>query len=132
MEALEFFGEILGQSKCFYVATTYAANQLERIAAYGLGARGNGQILIFSEGVLIIRNGEVPLAIPRQAIIGVETTQVTIDKAVEPGGLISIQWIQEKTELATQLRIVDTDSRKIILSNISNLLAGSNSGRVAK
>lgn len=106
-EALEFFGDLLVQAKGFYVATTHAGNHLERIAAYGLGARGFAQVMVLSEGVLIVRNGERPLAIDRASLRLVSTNQVAIDKAVERGGLISIDWVQDSTDLSTHLRIPD-------------------------
>ena len=86
LEALEYFGELIAQSSGFYVATTYAENHLERISAYGLGARGVCQILVFGEGVLIVRNGERPLAIAKNALGDISANQVAIDKAVEANG----------------------------------------------
>jgi hypothetical protein len=124
LEALEYFGELRSQSKVFYVATTFAANHLERIAAYGLGARGFGQILVFSEGVLVVRNGERPLAIDKASILSVSTNQVAIDKSVESGGLISINWVQDATRLSTHVRIVDSSERGLVLNEIKGFAAG--------
>ena len=59
-EALEYFGELLTSTKGFYVATTFANNHLDRIAAYGLGPRGVAQVMVFTEGVLLVRTGESP------------------------------------------------------------------------
>ena len=122
-EALEFFGELLAQARCLYVATTYAANHLERISAYGLGARGNANVLVFTEGLLIVRTGERPLAIDRSQIHAVEFTQVAIDKAVEPDGLLSLSWNQDGTELATQLRIVDSRERADVSGAIADIIS---------
>lgn len=124
LEALEYFGELRLQSKAFYVATTYASNHLERIAAYGLGTRGFGQIFVFSEGVLVVRNGERPLAIDKASIVSVTTNQVAIDKTVESGGLISIDWVQDFTDLSTHLRIVDASERGLVLNEIKSLGKG--------
>jgi hypothetical protein len=121
LEALDFFGEVLEQSPAFYVATTYAENHLERISAYGLGARGNGQVLLFDEGVLIVRTGERPLAIEKASLLGASSTQVAIDKAVEPKGILAVQWMLGEVELATHLRIIDPKLRQKIQDGISNL-----------
>ena len=121
LEALEFFGEQLAEATGFYVATTYAQNLLERIAAYGLGGRGVAKVLVFTEGVLIVRNGEVPLAIDKAAIIHVGTNQAVIDRAVEPGGLISIEWQHEQSQLATHLRIVDEKQRRALLNSLISI-----------
>ena len=121
LEALEFFGQQLGEASGFYVATTYAQNLLERIAAYGLGVRGKAKVLVFTEGILIVRTGEVPLAIDKSAILRVGTNQAVIDRAVEPGGLISIEWLHEQTQLATHLRIVDEKQRRAILNSLKSI-----------
>lgn len=121
LEALEFFGEQLCEANGFYVATTYAQNLLERIAAYGLGARGHAKVFVFTEGILIVRTGEVPLAIDKASIIRVGTNQVVIDRAVEPGGLISIEWQHEQSQLATHLRIVDEKQRRAILNSLMSI-----------
>lgn len=123
LEALDFFGELIAQAKAFYVATTFAESLLERIAAYGLGPRGNAQVLVFSEGLLIVRTGERPLAIDRASISSVSLGQVAIDKVVETDGLIQVNWSQDSVKLSTHLRVVDEKSRKEILQAANSLLA---------
>ena len=123
LEALDFFGELIAQAKAFYVATTFAESLLERIAAYGLGPRGNAQFFVFSEGLLIVRNGERPLAIDRASISSVSLGQVAIDKVVETDGLIQVNWSQDSVKLSTHLRVVDEKSRKEILQAANSLLA---------
>ena len=132
MEALEFFGELLAQANGLYVATTHGSNHLERINAYGLGARGIAQFLVFSEGMLIVRNGERPLSIDRAQLRAVQLTQVTIDKAVEPNGLISVSWIQDGVELATQVRIVDAGSRAEIFESLNQIIQSNTKREVSK
>ncbi|MEY4019055.1 MAG: hypothetical protein RLZZ590_355 [Actinomycetota bacterium] len=122
LEALEFFGEPIAESKAFYVATTFADNKLERVNAYGLGSRGNGQILVFSEGLLILRTGERPLAIDKTQLTEVTKSTAVIDKAVETDGLLSICWMQDSTELATHLRFVETSSREALIASIESII----------
>lgn len=107
LEALEYFGEQLSQVSAFYVATTFAADHLDRINAYGLGARGQARALVFTEGLLIVRNGERPLAIAKEQVLSVVRSSAVIDKAVETDGLLTINWIQGKIQLATHLRVVE-------------------------
>lgn len=121
LEALDFFGELLIQAKGFYVATTFASNHLERIAAYGLGLRGFCQILVFSEGLLVLRNGERPLAVEKSNLLSVSSSQVAIDKTVESGGLISIDWVQDSVALSTHLRIVNSVERERVLAEIEGI-----------
>jgi hypothetical protein len=120
--AIEYFGQVLVEAKAFYVATTYAVNVLERIAAYGLGARGKAQVLVFSEGVLIVRVGERSLALDRAQIVAVGYGQVAIDKAVESDGLIQITWMQDSSSLTTHLRVKEPALRDQIVSAISGII----------
>lgn len=132
LEALDFFGELLAQANAFYVATTRAANHLERINAYGLGARGLSQIFVFTEGLLIVRNGERPLAIQRSNLVSVDFTQVAIDKAVERDGLISVSWIHEGVNLATQVRIVEPSGRSAIANALEEIIGTNTKKRAAR
>lgn len=122
LEALEYFGRLLISAKAFYVATTYAENVLERIAAYGLGARGNAQVFVFTEGLLVVRDGERSLAIDKANILSVDFGQVAIDKVVETDGLVQITWLQEETKLITHLRVKEIELRNKIYSEISGII----------
>ena len=122
LEALEYFGEKLAETKAFYVATTAAANHLERISAHGLGHRGKAIFFVFSEGLLLVRQGERPLAIAKEQLLRVYRSQVAIDKAVEADGLISIDWLQSNQNLTTHLRIVDQGAARAISEQIQNIL----------
>lgn len=132
LEALEFFGELLAQAKALYVATTRGTNHLERINAYGLGARGLAQVLVFSEGLLVVRKGERPLAIDRAQLTNVEFTQVAIDKAVEPDGLVSVSWLHDGKSLATQLRIVDASDRRLVSGALKQIIESNTKREVVK
>ena len=123
-EKLVAKGEPLVIEDAFYVATTFANNFLERIAAHGLGARGFSQIQVFAEGVLISRIGERDLAIIGDDLISVSYSQVAIDKAVESDGLMVVNWRAGETSLSTHLRIKDLSSRDRIFSTLSDLVSG--------
>jgi len=120
-EALEFFGEELARANGFYVATSTGTDFLERINAYSLGIRGVADILVFSEGILMLRRGERPLAIDKALILEVTTSQHVIDRAVEAEGIISIIWKQNTETLATHLRVVDETSRLNILEALNSI-----------
>lgn len=122
LEALEYFGQLLMSAKAFYVATTYSENVLERIAAYGLGARGNAQVFVFTEGLLVVRDGERSLAVDKANILSVDFGQVAIDKVVETDGLVQITWLQEDTKLITHLRVKEIELRNKIYSEVSGII----------
>ena len=123
-EALEYFGEELARASGSYVATSFASDFLERVNAYGLGIRGVAEILVFTEGVLIVRRGERPLAIDKAQIIDVVNSQYVIDRAVEAEGIVSITWTQNTTELATHLRFVDEAARSAIIEALQKISNG--------
>lgn len=119
--ALNNAGEQVLKVRAFYVATTYADNHLERIRAYGLGIRGMAHAIVFANGLQIIRKGERPLAIARDAIDGIFTSQVTIDRVNESKGLITVDWSQDSTKFSTHLRVVNQDDRAQLISALESI-----------
>lgn len=115
-EALEPFGDEIGRFPCQYVSTTFRTNSLERVIAHGLAARGWARVLVFENGLLVLRIGERSLAIPRQDLQEIRTVQITIDRAVETNGLCVINWavsdLARKTDLATHLRFESSEQQK--------------------
>lgn len=90
---------------CFYVSTVFSHNPLERVWAYGLGIRGQAELLISSGALTILRRGERGLAIPLEKLTAVTRESATIDRAVEARGLLQLHWSLGSTELITNLRI---------------------------
>jgi hypothetical protein len=119
--ALEHPGKQLVKVKAFYVATTFADNHLERIRAYGLGIRGLTHAMVFEGGVQLIRKGERPLAISKVAISSISTNQVTIDRATEARGILTIDWTQDSSNFSTHLRVVDQADRAKLLSALESI-----------
>ena len=76
----------------FYVATTLAADPLQRVTLAGLSFRADAHVLVSQDGVTIAPRGEKPTFIPATQILQIHRTQVTIDKAVEKDGLTAISW----------------------------------------
>ena len=119
--ALDKPGAQLAKVKAFYVATTFADNHLERVRAYGLGIRGLAHAIVFEGGLQLIRKGERPLALNRDAIDSVSTTQVTIDRATEAKGILTIDWSQDSTKFSTHLRVVDQSDRAKLLAALETI-----------
>ena len=119
--ALENPGQQVVKVRAYYVATTFADNHLERIRAYGLGIRGLAHAMVFDGGVQLIRKGERPLAINKPAIDSISTNQVTIDRATEAKGILTIDWQQDSTKFSTHLRVVDQNDRAALLSALESI-----------
>ncbi|MEY4434004.1 MAG: hypothetical protein RIR16_44 [Actinomycetota bacterium] len=112
-QALEQFGNLVSEVRCLYVATTKSSNHLDRITAHGLAFRGNAELRIFDNGLLITRDGERPIAIPSDKILDVKRSTAVIDKGVETDGLLTIDF---ESELSVHLRVKNQDQ---VLSTVS-------------
>lgn len=113
-----------------YVATSVTGNALNRIAVRPLAYRGRAVIEVHPSGVAIGVTGERPFFIPSEAITLVARTQATIDRAVEPNGLIAVQWnIGPEHSVETFIRVVNPSARAELLEAISNLSNLSNATR---
>ena len=92
-EQLELdLGDVLGSWRGLYVSTSERLNVLERIAAPGLAFRAQARIVLAERGLVFELRGENATVIPLVNVDGVTTTQLTIDKVVERGGLTVIDW----------------------------------------
>jgi len=96
---------------CFYVATVFANNPLERVWAYGLGPRGKAVIGRFESELVIGRVGERSFAIPVQSIEHLGRGGATIDRGVEKSGLVQIGWKLGDARLLTSLRITSNQEK---------------------
>ncbi|WP_144717911.1 PH-like domain-containing protein [Agrococcus jejuensis] len=91
-----------------YVATTTAGDPYDRVAVHGLGFRARGRIAVGPSGVVLDLPG-IAVLVPVADLVGVERATWTIDRVVEPGGLIRIAWRLGARELDTYLRVTERD-----------------------
>ena len=96
---------------CFYVATVFANNPLERVWAHGLGPRGKAVIGRFESELVIGRVGERSFAIPVRSIEHLGRGGATIDRGVEKSGLVQIGWKLGDASLLTSLRITSNQEK---------------------
>lgn len=91
-----------------YVATTRAGDPYDRIFAHGLGFRGRTQLAIDAEGVQLLADRR-ELRIPASSIREVARATWTIDRVVEPGGIIVIAH-ELGADVDTYLRVIGDDA----------------------
>jgi hypothetical protein len=108
--------------RAFYVSTTYQSDSLNRIIAHGLAHRGNLDLQIQKTGILLNRTGEQTIAIPKHSLLGVSTTNATIDKAVEKDGLIVIDWKLGNEIVSTFIRATSLSERTILIESLQTYL----------
>lgn len=99
-------------AKILYVATVRADSPLERVALAGLRFRGHADIRVYSSVLEIQVRGERPVIIPADRILSVQTSQVVIDKVVEPDGLMSVEWQWGSETLSTVFRVSNQEQRR--------------------
>lgn len=85
-------GPTTASGRGLYVATTRRDNALERLAIKNLTYRAQGMLSVNASGISFVLNGEGITTLPRQLLTAVRSSNVTIDKAVEPQGLTVIDW----------------------------------------
>ncbi len=97
-----------------YVATTLADHPMERVPVGPLSFRAKAQFSLHPEGLVVGAQGEAPVVLGSQDGIEAGLATWTIDRVVEPEGLVMIRWALGGTALDSYLRIVNTDTTYII------------------
>jgi len=107
-------GDIIGSFNVLYVATTAAENPLERIWATPLAYRAKARIDIRSGGLVLALTGEGDMGLPAESITGAGRGTWTIDKAVDPEGLIVITWRHAGQLYDSYFRSVDQPAHTVL------------------
>lgn len=94
----ELLGELRLAVTGLYVSTTTAGAPLDRVTLPGLGFRGRVAVSVFDAGVLIAVTGEPQVFITPARIRSVGTSTWTIDRVVEEGGLVRLDWTLESEQ----------------------------------
>ena len=97
--------ETLWRGEGLYVATTRGGDQFDRIAVHGLGFRARCAIAVHPEGIVLSLRGSDPVFIPRESVRGAGRATWAIDRVVEPGGLIVLDWVLDAVPLDSYLRL---------------------------
>ena len=109
-----------------YLATTPSTEPLVRINAYGLGARGNCQVLISSTALGFDRRGEASFEVERTQIVVIDEQQAALGKAVENRGIIRVVWNLGNHEVATYLRMANASDHRSFLEAVDDLVESRN------
>ncbi|NQX33789.1 hypothetical protein [Herbiconiux sp. VKM Ac-2851] len=104
-------GRELARASVLYVATTAAGDPLNRLTIPGLAFRGRGVLTVLETGLSLVVPGEPETFIARERLRSVGTSTWTIDRVVEPGGLVRIDWTYDSTtgpaEVESYVRATD-------------------------
>jgi len=111
-------GATIAEFDGFYVSTTLDGQPLNRVAVRGLGFRARAGITVTETGVVLALPGN-NIFIPRGDIREVTRAQYTIDRVVEPGGLVLLAWTLGATPLDSYLRVEQTEELASALGSIA-------------
>lgn len=110
-------GSVRGEFEGFYVSTTPDGQPLNRIAVRGLGFRARATIAVADRGVVLALPGNT-VFIPRECLREVTRANYTIDRVVEPGGLVLLAWRLGEVLLDSYLRVAQTEELVAALNSL--------------
>ena len=100
-------GDVRAEFDGFYVSTTPDGQPLNRIAVRGLGFRARATIAVADRGIVLALPGN-NVWIPAEMIREVTRSNYTIDRVVEPGGLVLLAWALGEVKLDSYFRVEQT------------------------
>lgn len=116
-----------------YVVTTRSGDRLDRVAAHGLGTRGNALLSVGEDGVAVMREGTPNFFVPTSEIELVDTTSNMVGKAVEPGGIVVLRYTHSGFGFDTGFRVRYHAQKAELLSALQAIApVGATTGKEAK
>jgi hypothetical protein len=107
--------EVLDRHEVLYVSTTRHDQPLERLAISPLSFRARGEAAVTDRGLALCLDGAPTVFVASSRLVDVGRATVTIDKVVEPGGLVRVAWrAADDTVVDSYIRIADGDPRNFI------------------
>jgi hypothetical protein len=116
-------GIVRGEFEGFYVSTTLDGQPLNRVAVRGLGFRARATIAVADRGVVLALPGN-NVFVPRESIREVSRANYTIDRVVEPGGLVLLAWTLGATKLDSYLRVEQTQQLVTAIEDLVSTTSG--------
>jgi hypothetical protein len=119
-------GGVLEQVAVLYVATTRAGDPLDRLTIPGLAFRARAVVTVYPTGVSIHPDGERETFLAKDALRSVGTSTWAIDRVVEPGGLVRLDWTLASADgpadVESYLRATEDGVAPRLLSSIGALV----------
>lgn len=107
--------EVARRDEVLYVSTTRHEQPLERVTVSPLEYRARGELAVTDRGVALCLDGAPTVFLASSRLVAVDRATVTIDRVVEPGGLIRIAWnADDETIVDSYLRLATGDPRTLI------------------
>lgn len=120
--------EVVSRHGVLYVATTRHDEPLERLAIKPLAYRARGELAITDRGAALCLDGSPTVFLASAKIAAVDRATVTIDRVVEPGGLVRVDWhVDDDTIVDSYLRPTAGDADTLI-SELRRLIPAHDTG----
>lgn len=120
--------EVLSRHEVLYVSTTRHDQPLERLAIAPLAYRARGELAVTDRGIALCLDGEPTVFLSSATLVSVDRATVTIDRIVEPGGLVRVSWNTEDATLVdSYLRVANGDPQNLI-SELQRLIPANDTG----
>lgn len=98
-----------------YVASTAHGAPLDRLVISGLAFRAKTDVTITGAGVVLALAGERPVLITAETLVGTGRATWTVDRVVEPGGLVLLAWrAADGTVVDSYLRLQGHETHDVI------------------
>lgn len=124
--------EVRSRHEILYVSTTAHGQPLERLAVPPLAYRARGELAITDRGAALCLDGAPTVFIAAGRIQAVDRASVTIDKAVEPQGLVRLSWhIDDSTVVDSYLRVTSGDPQPIVFELQRMIPSATDSGAIS-
>lgn len=107
--------EVLDRHEVLYVSTTKHDQPLERLTLSPLAYRARGEVAVTDRGLALCLDGAPTVFLASSRLESVDRATVTIDRVVEPGGLVRVAWsTDDDTIVDSYLRLTDGDPQNFI------------------
>lgn len=123
--------EATSRHEVLYVSTTRHDAPLERLAIKPLAYRARGELAVTDRGAALCLDGSPTVFFATDNIEAVDRATVTIDRVVEPGGLVRIAWrVDADTIVDSYLRAVSGNPDTLI-SELQRLTPAPDTGAMS-
>lgn len=120
--------EVLSRHDVLYVSTTRHDQPLERLAIKPLAYRARGELAVTDRGAALCLDGAPTVFLPKDKLSGVDRATVTIDRVVEPGGLVRLAWnVSTDTTVDSYLRST-SGTPDTLISELQRLIPAGDKG----
>lgn len=119
--------EVTSRHEVLYVATTRHDEPLERLAVKPLVYRARGEAVVTDRGLALSLDGAPTVFLASRRLVAVDRATVTIDRVVEPGGLVRVAWrIDDATIVDSYLRFIGDPAA--VITELQRLSAAPDQG----